>query len=76
MGEVMPLTGYKMPLSKTSSVRNWLYLVKSLTKRAAQIWQDIANGVGHTPQLDAKAPLLKTSLIFVIDCGEIELIFN
>lgn len=68
-----------LPPSKTSSARSGLHLVELLAERAPwklQTSQAIATALSYSPQPDGKSPLLETTLTFVIDRREAELVLN
>lgn len=84
MGETAPVRHLMLP-NKIPSTRNWIHLVKSLTKGVPQMTlakikikksQAIANVINYTPKHDGKSQLFKTSLIYVINHGEIQLVLN
>ena len=71
----MPQTRHLLPSNETSSVRSGLHLIELLAKGDhgnSKTNQTIAKATICSPQLEGKALLLKTVLIYVIKRGEIE----
>lgn len=66
-----------MPPSETLSDKDRLHLIELLAKDRHEHSQAIqAKGIGGSPQTDIKVPLLKTTLVYLIEQGESDMVPN